>query len=383
MREVGYTGPEIINTTVAKRVEQHSDGLLRRINIIADKILLSAFSEGTHNLTTKHVTAAVNDSAFNQAAPRGNSRVIWGLGLLVVIALVFALYQTRPQWISALLVDFSSKLEIAVKKVVKNDSSITDIAPQAVETHPDKAPAETVTDADMNLAVEQPVAMEPVAQEQIIQDQLAQERAAQEQVVQEQVVQDQLAQEQVIQPVVVTRQETETPVQRVAAVAPQVDEVVQTQRDPPQADAINEQVDEARILRNALDQAASSVLLTTETSAALAPAADYDRWLDTKLQESRDWLSQADRDSVSIQVLVRSKSAVRELVYYLRNEWPLDLSETYIYEVNTQGRSVYRVFYSEFDTLTRGRKGLELLPETVKGNSPYLDSVYRMRKALL
>ena len=186
-----------------------------------------------------------------------------------------------------------------------------------------------------------------------------------------------------IQPVTVTRQETETPVQRVAAVAPQVNEVEQTQRDPPQADAINEQVDEARILQNALDQAASSVLLTTETSAELAPAADYDRWLDTKLQESRDWLSQAHRDSVSIQVLVRSKSAVRELVYYLRNEWPLDLSETYIYEVNTQGRSVYRVFYSEFDTLTRGRKGLELLPETVKGNSPYLDSVYRMRKALL
>jgi type II secretory pathway predicted ATPase ExeA len=393
MREVGYTGPELINTKVAKRVEQHSAGLLRRINIIADKILLSAFSEGTHNLTTKHVTAAVNDSAFNQAAPRGNSRVIWGLGLLVVIALIFALYQTRPQWISTLLVDFSSKLELAVKKALKYDSSITDIAPQAVEAHPDKAPVESVTDADMNLAVEQPVAMEPVAQEQIIQDQLAQERAVQEQVVQEQVVQDQLAQEQAIkdqlaqeqaiQPVVATRQEIETPLQRIAAVAPQVNEVVQTQKDPPQADAINEQVDEDRILQNALDQAASSVLLTTETSAELAPAADYDRWLDTKLQESRDWLSQADRDSVSIQVLVRSKSAVRELVYYLRNEWPLDLSETYIYEVNTQGRSVYRVFYSEFDTLTLGRHQIELLPEMVKRNSPYLDSVYRMRKALL
>ena len=45
MREVGYTGPELINNTVAKKVEQHSAGLLRRINIIADKILLSAFAE--------------------------------------------------------------------------------------------------------------------------------------------------------------------------------------------------------------------------------------------------------------------------------------------------------------------------------------------------
>jgi MSHA biogenesis protein MshM len=32
MREVGYRGPELINRAVAKKVEQHSGGLLRRIN---------------------------------------------------------------------------------------------------------------------------------------------------------------------------------------------------------------------------------------------------------------------------------------------------------------------------------------------------------------
>jgi hypothetical protein len=86
---------------------------------------------------------------------------------------------------------------------------------------------------------------------------------------------------------------------------------------------------------------------------------------------------------VSIQVLMRSKSAARELVYYLRNEWPLDLSETYLYEVNTETRSIYRVFYSEFSSLSNGRNQLERLPESVKRNSPYLHSVYRMQKALL
>ena len=65
MRQVGYTGPELINRNVAKKIEQHSAGLLRRINIIADKLLLSAFAEGTHNLDSKHVTAAVNDSTFD------------------------------------------------------------------------------------------------------------------------------------------------------------------------------------------------------------------------------------------------------------------------------------------------------------------------------
>ncbi|MGD8350129.1 MAG: AAA family ATPase, partial [Gammaproteobacteria bacterium] len=50
MREVGYTGPELISRALARKVEQYSEGLLRRINIIADKILLSAYAEGTHNL---------------------------------------------------------------------------------------------------------------------------------------------------------------------------------------------------------------------------------------------------------------------------------------------------------------------------------------------
>ena len=99
MREVGYTGPELINNAVARKVELYSEGLLRRINIIADKILLSAFAEGTHNLSAKHVIAAVNDSAFHQEAPR-KSRIMWWLGVPIAIALIFALYQTRSQWIS-------------------------------------------------------------------------------------------------------------------------------------------------------------------------------------------------------------------------------------------------------------------------------------------
>jgi hypothetical protein len=101
------------------------------------------------------------------------------------------------------------------------------------------------------------------------------------------------------------------------------------------------------------------------------------------LRQSLNWLSKADRNKVSIQVFVRSKSAARELVYYLRNEWPLDLSKTYLYEVNTDERGVYRVFYNEFDSLTQGRAQLERLPDSVKINSPYLHSVYRMQKALL
>lgn len=143
------------------------------------------------------------------------------------------------------------------------------------------------------------------------------------------------------------------------------------------------QMAEDEVLQSALDQAASTEALATWNSNDLGLTADYNKWLNAKLQESRDWLSNANRDNVSIQVLMRSGSAARELVYYLRNEWPLDLSETYLYEVNTETRSIYRVFYSEFGSLSVGRNQLERLPESVKKNSPYLHSIYRMQKALL
>ncbi|MCP4874212.1 MAG: AAA family ATPase [Gammaproteobacteria bacterium] len=362
MREVGYTGPELINTAVARKIEQYSEGLLRRINIIADKILLSAFAEGTHNLSSKHVTAAVNDSTFdNKAAPRRSS-IFWWLGALLLITMLFALYQTRAQWISVLSLDSLSKLGNAAKI----DKPITDISVQALETDTNKALDVAAVETETGSSVEQPV----VAVEQALPEETEVE------VEQEAVV---LAEPIEAEPIEAEPAETEA----VEAVVEQVEVVVIQTIDPVPTEPPAKQSEEDVVLQSALDQAASSEELESKISITLHLTEDYNQWLNAKLQESRDWLSNADRNSVSIQVLMRSKSAARELVYYLRNDWPLDLSETYLYEVSTETRSIYRVFYSEFDSLSRGKNQLELLPESVKVNSPYLHSVYRMQKALL
>jgi len=51
--------------------------------------------------------------------------------------------------------------------------------------------------------------------------------------------------------------------------------------------------------------------------------------------------------------------------------------------VTIEGRSIYRVFYSEFDSLKQARAQIDTLPQSIKVNSPYVHSVYRMRNALL
>ena len=69
MRAAGYRGPDTFAPAAVSRIARASGGLTRRINILADKSLLAAFSEGTHAVTARHVRAAIADSEF-AATPR-------------------------------------------------------------------------------------------------------------------------------------------------------------------------------------------------------------------------------------------------------------------------------------------------------------------------
>jgi MSHA biogenesis protein MshM len=65
-----------------RRIGRASDGLTRRINILADKALLAAYTENTHAITDRHVRAAVADSEF--AASRRSWRPLAYLGAAAV-----------------------------------------------------------------------------------------------------------------------------------------------------------------------------------------------------------------------------------------------------------------------------------------------------------
>jgi type II secretory pathway predicted ATPase ExeA len=105
MRAAGYRGPDIFPSTVVKQIAKASSGLTRRINLIADKALLAAFSENTHGIKARHVQAALRDSEFGQAqAPwRVSPPFAWSaLALVIGAGLGAALYalldgrQNRP-----------------------------------------------------------------------------------------------------------------------------------------------------------------------------------------------------------------------------------------------------------------------------------------------
>jgi len=65
MRAAGYHGPDIFSPAAVNLIGKASNGLMRRVNILADKSLLAAFVENTHNIETRHVQAAIRDSELS------------------------------------------------------------------------------------------------------------------------------------------------------------------------------------------------------------------------------------------------------------------------------------------------------------------------------
>lgn len=336
MREVGYTGPELITKELAKKIQRYSGGLLRRINIIADKILLSAFAESTHNLTTRHVMAAVNDSGFK---PEKNNRSNGWLAIALVVTVVLALglYQFRTQWLDLVLgpsvTQTENSIEIAAlvtdQRLYLNDTQSITATPKTAtpKTAEPRVEVSKITNAPTEVIVIPPV-----------------EETA-----------------QAINGDSVEKTSSETPREVV-----ELGEVVSK-------DTI--EVIQKSVVAQAV--ASDNVLVNGNLTE------DYNQWLNAKIKVSQKWLANANKDNVSIQVMMRNKTAARELVRFLKNDWPLDLKNTYLYEVQSASRSIYRVFYREFDSMAKGQREIKQLPESVRVNGPYLHSIYKMQAALL
>lgn len=65
MRAAGYRGPTPFSAPAASLIGKASLGLMRRVNILADKSLLAAFVENIHNIEIRHVKAAIRDTELS------------------------------------------------------------------------------------------------------------------------------------------------------------------------------------------------------------------------------------------------------------------------------------------------------------------------------
>jgi len=143
MRAAGYRGPEVFAPRSVGLIAGASDGLTRRINILADKALLSAFTENGHAVTPSHVRAAVQDSEFAAVRPRRWARTLAVATTALVAGLALGL---AAQWM------WTTKPQPAVAAVGAEPVSAPAAAPVAA---PEPAPPQGAPSAPPHLRPEQ------------------------------------------------------------------------------------------------------------------------------------------------------------------------------------------------------------------------------------
>lgn len=70
LRACGYRAEEMFSKDAIKAINKFSKGLLRRINILADKAMLAAYADNTTKVTKKHIYSAAADSEFMDSRVR-------------------------------------------------------------------------------------------------------------------------------------------------------------------------------------------------------------------------------------------------------------------------------------------------------------------------
>jgi MSHA biogenesis protein MshM len=150
LRAAGYFGPHLFTQAAINKIAASAQGLVRRVNILADKSLLSAFAANEYQVTPKHVKAAILDSEFGAEQAKNQAKQtknwLWAGLLLGALGLGFA----------ASLWPFSAKQSATNVSNIASESTqpITNNLPAQVVTTPSK-PLETPALA--------PVANVPVA----------------------------------------------------------------------------------------------------------------------------------------------------------------------------------------------------------------------------
>jgi type II secretory pathway predicted ATPase ExeA/septal ring-binding cell division protein DamX len=93
LRTAGYFGPPLFTKSAVKRIAKASEGLVRRVNILADKALLSAFAENAYSITPKHVDVAIKDSEFGTEEARSSKPQMpwWIAGAMLVAGLAIGI----------------------------------------------------------------------------------------------------------------------------------------------------------------------------------------------------------------------------------------------------------------------------------------------------
>ena len=90
LHAAGYSGPPVFSEGALRQIARVSRGIVRRINILADKALMAAFADDARTVEAQHAKAAIADSNFELRAPLVSPTVALAGLVAGLLSLAFA-----------------------------------------------------------------------------------------------------------------------------------------------------------------------------------------------------------------------------------------------------------------------------------------------------
>jgi type II secretory pathway predicted ATPase ExeA/septal ring-binding cell division protein DamX len=379
MRAVGYRGPDIFRGGAYRRMARASEGLTRRINILADKALLAAFAEDTFDVGKRHVKIAINDSQFVRGRRWGLPELSLISGLVLITAAVAWTFIQRADGFGA-----------RIQNLLPGGAS-REIA-QPVE-QPSTMPAETPAPAAVSEAVAAPASVEPAPAPDTDREQVASAPAAVQPaeapaVETETVAQDTTAASQpepVPQPAVPvaeggsrlvlsdTLSQPPAPEPRQAAEQPAEVPATAAAKPPPVPAA--QQVSTVSVsAAPAKDPAPAMAAVTRETPVTVGLGVGP--LTEARLAATRDWLQAADDRHFSIQLLLTDFARRANLEkFLLERQAAGEVEDYFVFETRIRSNVWFGVLYKEYPSFGAAKAALEELPEEFRYHQPFIRNV--------
>ena len=168
LRAAGYFGPHLFSNAAISKIATSALGLVRRVNILADKSLLAAFADNEYQVTPKHVQAAIADSEFGLEASKRQAKKLqafmWAALLLLGLVLGYAVSMWSQKSAISQPTSLAKQTEPAVKpasakktepnvslaasdaKPIQMPQAIPVVAPEAVPVNATATPTQNQQD---------------------------------------------------------------------------------------------------------------------------------------------------------------------------------------------------------------------------------------------
>jgi MSHA biogenesis protein MshM len=332
MRAAGYRGPDIFTKRAIRDLTRASQGLTRRINILADKALLAAYTQNTHQVGARQVKAAVRDSEFH-VAPRPLHRG-WVITLAAAAGIVLGVFGLR----------FLEPVAAPAAPVPVPHDTAPAAAPAATSG---ASPAVTTAAATTVAAPASaaPATAAPVAPTPSIR----------------------VADAPAVAPATTTA---------ATDVAPAKSPSPPSSRPVPAAAVL-------------AAQAASSHAVSAEAPPAAAveapPADAFGPLTRSRMAATEPWLKETPGRAFAIQVMAVVPGNARELEAFLTRASKLTgLDNIYVYETRIKGqpKNGFAVVYGSYPSRDKVRDAIDHFPPEIRTYLPYLRTVDGIRREL-